>query len=98
MKVCAGVSVGYLPELLLVSCGEFPHLLLPTLFLFSEHGLHLLNLSVVGVHKHRSGRWEGSVHVYEEYCMARKFDGELNLAVKAETTKLKSENIFACNA
>ena len=43
-----GVSVDYLPELLLVSCGEFPHLLLPTLFLFSEHGLHLLNLSVVG--------------------------------------------------
>ena len=30
--------------------------------------------------------------------MARKFDGELNLAVKAETTKLKSANIFACNA
>ena len=48
MKVCTGVSVGYLPELLLVSCGEFPHLLLPTFFLFSEHGLHLLNLSVVG--------------------------------------------------
>ena len=56
MKVCAGVSVGYLPELLLVSCGEFPHLLLPALFLFSEHGLHLLNLSVVGGTHDRSGR------------------------------------------
>ena len=30
--------------------------------------------------------------------MAGKFDGELNLAVEVETTKLKSANIiFVCN-
>ena len=33
------------------------------------------------------------------YRITRKFDGELNLAVGVETTKLKSANIiFACDA
>ena len=36
-------------------------------------------------------------HIYQIYCIARNFGGELNLAVLGETAKLKSAKIYtAC--